>query len=336
MPGNLTFEIYRDASEERGIFSPVDDDYWYKITEEFDNQLDVQTNAFPDFCKRLIKAEPLFLDAYAHIGMWLLPDNLCKAAKWYKTGVDLGCSLLPEGFSGQIQWSSLDNRPFLRCHHGHILCLIRQKKFKTALLEAEKHLKWNSNDNIGVRFLLGELLLITNDFKKAKALMDEHAADMPSYLYSLGLLSFLQGDYVPSITYFRKGFMANPYLAQMITGHTNVLAHGFWHFSSRMRPRDAFEFMDLIGDELWNKFPRARVFLDWLFNCSMILKERGFVTECREQLLSEHDFHKRREILRREDEIQGDITDDSSQILVKRMQTRRKECWPWEAMENEF
>jgi len=164
MSESLEFKVYEADGKICGGFNPKDSERWYALTEFFDEKLDYYDNgqlsygAFIASCKEIIKDEPNYLDAYFHIGLAFSRVNSPSADKWYKKGFEQGLAMIPIDFSGEISWGDLDNRPFLRCHHGYILSLIHKRKIKQAITESEKHLSWNPNDNIGVRYLLGELI----------------------------------------------------------------------------------------------------------------------------------------------------------------------------------
>jgi len=161
--------------------------------------------------------------------------------------------------------------------------------------------------------------------------MIENANSHPPYYYSLGLIELLQKNYVQATTYFRQGILANPYVAEILTGRTSIITHRFWHGSSNMSPDLAINFMETIGRQLWEKHDKAKEFLDWVFNCSAVLEERSKYVACLEQLQSEHDFNKRGNIIKGYEMVFSNINDETSQPLVKKIKTRDKVCWPWEA-----
>ena len=338
MKNSLEFNIYEQDSIVSGVFTPVNEDSWLNTLESFHNNLDlyqfheISPQDFAFFCEGLLKSEPLFFDSYAHLGMLLFDSRPDLAAKWYKKGFELGLTMLPDNFSGQISWSHLGNRPFLRCHHGHIISLIKKRKFKQAISEINKHLQWNENDNIGVRYLVGELYMLVKNFSAAEDIMDKNADGHPPYYYSLGLLAFLRKNYAKAITYFRRGILANPYLAEIITGRKDIISRKFWHSSSLMFPDLAIDFMANIGEQLWQKNEKAKIFLDWVLNCSLVLNERSEFVKCRELLQVEHDFNRRRDIRKIEEQLIKDVSDETSQNLVKRIVIRGEESWPWEAV----
>ena len=156
----LTFVQYRGENEKIcGGFVPPKTEEWPALQDELcrmNEAVDDQEEYFEGLLA-VINREQTFLDAYAHIGHELLNNGEIKEAEdCYRIGLDIAQKLIPEDFSGRIPWSDLDNRPFLRLHHGYTLCHVRNQDIKKALQLMEEHLAWNPNDNLDVRTLLSE------------------------------------------------------------------------------------------------------------------------------------------------------------------------------------
>jgi len=94
---------------------------------------------------------------------------------------------------------------------------------------AKKLLAWCPMDNLGVRFLLGDITLITGDRKAAMKEYLNGAANSPdrhpNAWYQTALIAFRDGDYVAACTYLRRGIAANPYIAEGLTGRTLIAEH---------------------------------------------------------------------------------------------------------------
>ncbi len=58
-------------------------------------------------------------------------------------------------------WQSLLDRSFLCGLHGTLPCELRLGKLKAAIAQMEQHLRWNPNDNLGVRYLIGDAQVLT-------------------------------------------------------------------------------------------------------------------------------------------------------------------------------
>ena len=105
--------------------------------------------------RSIIKACPEHIDAYHHLA--LLYDRMKKpeiAFVLWEKAVSLGKSRLPEGFSIEqniLEWSMLENRPFLRSYNALAISLFEQGETKKALDIFLELLKLNPNDNQGNR-----------------------------------------------------------------------------------------------------------------------------------------------------------------------------------------
>jgi tetratricopeptide (TPR) repeat protein len=105
----------------------------------------------------LCDADLRCLDAHAHLGNLLFDGSPEDAIRHYEAGVRIGELSLGDAFDGVLLWGFVDNRPFLRCLHGYGLCLWRLGRFSEAGGVFERLLWLNPRDNLGVRFLIGDV-----------------------------------------------------------------------------------------------------------------------------------------------------------------------------------
>ncbi len=333
----LTFRVDHFDDSIEGSFVPSEPEKWDVLDERFDNALDsleadrISEQIFVSECKAILKLEPYFLDAYAHLGNHDHANGKSSAFSWYKKGYELGLKLVPSNFDGTIPWGILENRPFLRCHHGYLLGLIERKKFKDAIFQMQRHLAWNPNDNIGIRYLLGDAYLAAGKRKEARPVLEKASAEYPPCCYSLGLLEFVQRRFIQAATVLRKGFLGNPYVAEALLGRAILFPHAFWHGTSHMAPETAMDYVSSLGADLWLPNEEAMAFLDWLFNCSDVLRERAEFLAFREQLLYENDTSRRGDIIEAENKFLGTIGDNLSGKLIHKVTDRDgQRQWPWE------
>lgn len=173
---SISFEQYNDNDTVNGIFMEPDSEAWLALQEEFYDICDFSEYQDEYISKLLdvLEREPFFLDAYAHIGSeYLESGDVSEAENYYQKGLDIALKLIPGDFKGGIPWFHLSNRPFLRLHHGYILCQMRQCRYEKAVQLMEQHLAWNTNDNIGVRYLIGEACLQAGFTQKAEKYLSE-------------------------------------------------------------------------------------------------------------------------------------------------------------------
>lgn len=328
-----------------GYFDTPRTNAWFKLDDTLNN-IAGNSKTYKSYFDRLdkmIEKHPDYLDAYNYFGDTCLeladreglPDSLpllITAEQYYTRAFDRAKALIPPDFEGRIIWGALDNRPFLRAHHGLILCQLRRKNFAKAADLMEEHLEWNPNDNVGVRYLLGDAYLLAGDMENAKrALQKAGEEGYPDAHYSLGLLEFLGENYSAASTALRLGFSENVYIAEMLTGRSEVKSHFFWHATSHASVRQAKSYLLSLGMlELWKASHQAIDFVDWLYNCAFVMKERLESMEINEGLTSQDDFIARGIFIERANVLQKNISKTPMMVqMIKDHRTRAKR-WPWE------
>lgn len=116
-----------------------------------------------------------------------------------RESVRVGLAVLPEEFiwgESKLEWHSLSNRPFLRAYHNLGLWLQTRKEIKPAIKVFTNILKVSPNDNIGVRYLLPQLLLENDDLSALLELCEEYSDDTgPELLYTYPLALLALGEY---------------------------------------------------------------------------------------------------------------------------------------------
>ncbi len=115
---------------------------------------------------------------------------------------------------------------------------------KAAMPLAQQMLTWYTMDNIGVRFLLGDIDLIQGDHHAAMQEYLKGAPNSPAHWYQAALIAFRQGDYVAACTCLRRGIYANPNMAEGLTGRTVLTEHLYWHASNVHGPEWAIDYLE--------------------------------------------------------------------------------------------
>ena len=344
-----TNESDQDSNEQvvEGYFSTPHTKAWLRLDEDLESaEYKSKTyHAYLTKLDRLIAKEPDYLDAYNNAGSAFLevsakqefPEriiNINLAQEYYSRAFERANVLIPTDFSGYIRWGSFDNRPFLRSHHGLILCHLRKKEYAVAAQMIEDHLAWNPDDNIGVRYLLGDTYLVSGDIVNARRAfavgMTEGMLSFPDNAYSLGLLEFRDGNYVAAATALRTGFLGNMYIAEILTGRAVEKPHFFWHSNSWASVDAAKSYLfeqDMLSH--WKTTPQAVDFVDWLYNSATVLRERLECAEIREGLTYEHNFTARGKYCNRDEILKKNIAKVT--MLIRKITNRSGEkCWPWE------
>ena len=99
-------------------------------------------------------------DAWVHVGNRHLDNDLVEEAlACYERGIAAARERTigdPDRYPNPF-WLDLDSRPFMRAMHGKGLCAWRLGRVEVARAVFQDMLRWNPNDNQGVRFLASDL-----------------------------------------------------------------------------------------------------------------------------------------------------------------------------------
>lgn len=260
-----------------------------------------------------------------------------EAREVYESAYQRAVAHIPKGFKGQILWGEIENRPFLRLAHGTLLGLMRKRgqldadrvnAGQAAEALANQLLAWCPMDNLGVRYLLGDIALLKGDLKAAMKEYLKEAPNSPANWYQTALIAFRQEDYVAACTYVRRGIAANPYIAEGLTGRTLLAEHLYWHGSSVYGPDWAIDYLEFAASD-WTL--EEIDFVDWVFNASPVLKERAQIMALREDITYERDPEKRVSIGRRSAALENRITNTlSEKMVVKVKNPWDEDIWPWD------
>ncbi len=145
--------------------------------------------------KDIISKNPYHIDAYHHLSMLYEDGQLdFEAYLCCREAARIGLSAIPDNFlwsKSKIEWSYLDNRPFLRAYHNLGLCLEKRNELKEAIAVFSNMLSLCPNDNIGIRYTLPKLWFETGDILSIVRLCAEYQDDYSPelmYTYSLALV----------------------------------------------------------------------------------------------------------------------------------------------------
>ncbi len=298
--------------------------------------------------RKLEVTTPYNLEVQNFIGNRLAALGMDDVAREvYERAYQRALAYIPKGFKGQILWCEISNRSFLRLAHGTLLSLMRQpgqaradqgqadrvkadrvKAGQAAEELANQLLSWCPMDNLGVRYLLGDIALLKGDYKAAMKEYLKEAPNSPANWYQAALIAFRQEDYVSACTYVRRGIAANPYIAEGLTGRTVLAEHLYWHGSNVYGPDWAIDYLEAHACD-WESYEID--FVDWVFNASPVLKERAQMMALREEITYERDAEKRVAIFRRSDALENRITNTLSKKMVVKVKNRWNEyIWPWD------
>jgi tetratricopeptide (TPR) repeat protein len=247
-----------------------------------------------------------------------------EATELYERAFRRAQAHIPKGYSGQITWGEVVNRSFLRLAHGTLLGLMHKRDGKAAMALAQQMLAWCPMDNIGVRFMLGDIALLQVDHHAAL----QDAPNSPAHWYQAALIAFRLGDYVAACTHLRRGIAANPYMAEGLTGRTVLTEHLYWHASNMHGPEWAIDYVESAAC-YWTA---AEIdFVDWVFNAAPVLKERAASMALNEGPAYEWNTEKRATYAQKSMMFVDRITDTLSKKMVRKVKNRwGDEIWPWD------
>jgi tetratricopeptide (TPR) repeat protein len=306
------------------------------LVAEFDGLLDgrerraASEKEYVAGLERLIREEPDFVDAHAHLAYaWIEQGKPKKALDASLAGLARANRLIPEGFAGRIEWGHLDNRPYLRAMHAAVLGYMRLRRHQDAAVLVERMLAFNPNDNQGVRYLLGSELIRAGEPGRARSVIEAECGNYPPYQYELALLHLQAGQWIAAATALRRGFCANPYIAEVLCGTSDPMPLAIWHGSNLAEPETARDYVASYG-ALWLRRPDFVAFVRWLFQHSRVLGERSAVLACREELQWEREFKARSAVVDRLDQLEAAIDDAlSKELVVQRADRQGRPIWPW-------
>lgn len=328
----FNFKVF---DSESGAFS-FPGDKFDALIDEFDELLDAHQSGrlaakpYVAALERLIAAVPEFIDAHAHLAShWHRQGKPKKALDTALLGLRIANSLIPEGFNGRIEWGHLDNRPYLRAMHIALLSYMRLRRHRDAVVLIELMLARNPNDNQGVRYLLGSEALRAGDYRHARAVFEAEADSYPPYWYELALSHMLKDEWLPAATALRRGFAANPYIAELLGGNPQPAPLAIWHGTSMAEPETACDYIQMYGN-LWHLQPDSLAFTRWLFNHPKVMTERALLMQGREAALWESDGAVRGAIFMHERQMMASIDDSlSTELITQRKDRRGNMVWPW-------
>lgn len=251
-----------------------------------------------------------------------------EAAQIWEQAFKRCSALIPNGFSGQILWIELDNRPFLRVAYGLLNAHLHVGRVRAADKLAQQLLRWNPQDNLGVRWLLPDIAFLAGKLDTALSQYLDVANELPEAWYQAGRIALIRREYVEACTYIRRGVLANPYIAEGLTGRTRLDDHGHWHSSNMNASEWAADFLSRPSGRWADP---ERDFVDWVFNSSLVLRERAALLEIQEGLSGIFSHPARTELVDRLTSHEASFDPALSTKMV-RVRTNRygTEHWPWE------
>ncbi|MYJ96579.1 MAG: tetratricopeptide repeat protein [Proteobacteria bacterium] len=250
----------------------------------------------------------------------------------YRTAYELGTGALPEGFNDKLIWGDLNNRPFLRAASAYAHLLVQQQRYKDAIPLLRRILKWNPNDNQGVRYTLGPALLRAGRAVQAQSVLRRTADENPAMRYELGLVQIEGEAWIEAATTLRRGGIENPYITPMLCG-MKVPAPMALRMGCNLNDRSGALYYTRQWAARWRSNQEATDFLWWLYTHPKVMAERAAVLGPVEELLWEHEPARRGAIIEQHNNRVAAIDDSLSEVIVtRRWDGRNTPDYPWRVL----
>lgn len=274
--------------------------------------------------------DPDCLEAFATLGWLYAARGMYRTAlNWYEPAVRHALKAIPKSFPGKISWSDLENRPFLRCHHGLACTLMHLGDWPGCVALLERHLRWNPDDNQGIRWLLGDAYVQVSRYDDGARQLSQIKAEYPPARYSLAWIYFNQDRHAEALTELRIGFLENIYVAELIVGVPHPRKHCYWHGTNLAEPELAQEHYERFVSHKWGAAEKE--FVAWALYCSDALAERAAFRKHQEALSYEREISRRSGALAEIDTIRAGMHAKSSALWIRRVKNRKGvEHWIWE------
>jgi tetratricopeptide (TPR) repeat protein len=143
-----------------------------------------------------------------------------------REAVRLGLETIPKEFSwltSLLEWSVLDNRPFLRAYHKLGLYLLEHGGAGEALEVFTRLLAVSPGDNLGARYLLLECYLSLQDWEAAIHLANRYSEDIsPSISYSKVIALLGLNEEAQAQECLREAVLRHPKVANELSKSRHV------------------------------------------------------------------------------------------------------------------
>lgn len=212
--------------------------------------------------RRALEISPDCADAYV-----LLADEAAytpkEAQELYEKAVEAGKRAIGAEFHNLVGhfWGFIETRPYMRARAGLADVLWFQGKKQQAIEHYQDMLRLNPNDNQGIRYVLLDCLMDTEQFADADKLLKQYKDDWSaSWHYTTALLTFRrEGASRKANRQLQKAIEHNGFVPAFLLSKKK-LPRQSPGFISPGQENEAIEYA-FKGVSIWGKNPAA---LEWL------------------------------------------------------------------------
>jgi len=213
------FEIYDQNKKQLGMFkfgeTDLEVDELFMEAEDLYHEYEYRKSK--KLLEKIIKRDPSYDEAYILLSdIEIESTDLNAAEKILNKGIDFFKSIIPAGYDGEIPWIFEENKPYLRLIHKLLLLYDQNGKTNQAIETGNQILYYNPDDNLGIRWLMGDLYLKNGNLNEAEKFLKKNADQYPPLRYSYALLLMKQNKRWDAITQFRFGFLENIYVSEIL------------------------------------------------------------------------------------------------------------------------
>lgn len=280
------FEVYDDGDQKIGSFNRDDSDH--SIEELFmdaeDYFYEYEFKKSKELLNRIILKDPLFHEAYLLLSsLYATEENFEEAKSTLKKGINIWESRIPEDFKGEIPWGILENRPYLTLLYklSDLADIIGNTDESIQI--AEKLLKYNPNDNQGVRWFVGNLYLKTDNYDKAEKNLKKTADEYPPNRYSYALLLFLKKQRWDTITQLRLAFIENIYIYEHLSFKAPIIPYDMFESSNLHGIEEASRYLEMMG-HFWMQQQEALFFMEQVIKHPTVIFELNNIFNLKHEL----------------------------------------------------
>ena len=154
-------------------------------------------------------------------------DTVGRAMELYRQGVAAGERALGKEYfeaNAGMFWGILETRPYMRAREGLANTLWHLNRKDEAIEHYFEMLRLNENDNQGVRYMLTDLLLLTNRYDDLAELLHRYEDEASAvWLYTRALLNFHnEGKSAKADKALKAALKQNRHVPEYLTGKKRI------------------------------------------------------------------------------------------------------------------
>ena len=168
----------------------------YEINEKFCQAMDAYDAGHLELVEKLLRnilvEYPNHIDSIHHLSLiYGEQGREIEAYVFCQAAVSIGLQAIPRQFewsNSKLEWSWLENRPFMRAYENLALWQLDKRRYDDAIEIFERLLSVNPNDNQGIRFLLPKCWFEKGELSKIVVHCRRYSDDIaPEIFYSEAL-----------------------------------------------------------------------------------------------------------------------------------------------------